>query len=96
MNLGVLVPLWQEKTCRSGLKILNCQITNLIKWSVFKAAQRKAVRLVEAARGADATGEVQVIAEGGSTLCTAPVVAVGTATGQRTIAGDEEPGSVEF
>jgi len=68
----------------------------LIKLSVSQTTQAVPIRLTGAAHAAEATAEVQEQTTGSIVLCTAPVVAVGTAIAERTIAGDQVPCSMEF
>ena len=70
----------------------NNQIIKLVS----EATEGKAVRLTDADHAVAATVEGQVPAGGTGGLRTAPVVAVGPATAQRTIAVEQVACSMEF
>ena len=63
---------------------------------VSQTTQAESERLTGVVHGADATVEEQVPAIGTAALCTAPVVAVGTAIVERAIAVEQEPSSMEL
>ena len=63
---------------------------------VSQTTQAESVRLIGVEHVAEATAEAQVPAIGTAALCTAPVVAAGTAIAERTIAVEQVASSMEL